>query len=160
MSAARSGVTHAIFVCELAVLDATVARLSAALDVHDWDGPADLPYLGLRNAISHSSGLEIVAPLDDTSPLAEHLRIHGEGLYGVVFGVADLETAIARASEHGVAPAAPGDPIFDVLRLDRGGPVYATYPQRFAVFKEAILALVHGTRVILGQIEPTEHTHA
>ena len=75
-------------------LDMTVARSAdAGLDVHDWDGPADPPYLGLRNAISHSSGLEIVAPLDDTSSLAEHLRMHGEGLFGVVFGVPDLEPA-------------------------------------------------------------------
>jgi hypothetical protein len=153
MSAARTGVTHAIFVCALARLDATVARLADALDVHDWDGPADLPYLGLRNAISHSAGLELVAPLDDTSPLAEHLQVHGEGLFGVVFGVPDLATALARAARNGVPPATPADPIFDVLRLDAGAPVYANYTERFETFNEAILSQVHGTTVILAQIE-------
>jgi hypothetical protein len=149
-------VTHAIFACALARLDMTVARLADALDVHDWDGPADLPYLGLRNAISHSSGLEIVAPLDDTSSLAEHLRMHGEGLFGVVFGVPDLEAALARAGQHGVSPATPTDPIFDVLRLDGGAPVYANYTHRFETFREAVLAPVHGTTVILGHIEMKE----
>jgi hypothetical protein len=148
-----------VFVCELNALDDTVRQLSDVLDVHDWDGPADLPYLGLRNAVSHESGLEVVAPLTDSSALATHLRERGPGVYAIVFGVRSVEQAVRRAAAHGVGPAGqveglPAVGILDSLLLNDGGPVYPSYPSRFAVHRQALLQPMAGVQMILGQLEP------
>jgi hypothetical protein len=148
-----------VLACHLANLDNTVALLSQSLDVHDWEGPADLPLFGLRNAVSYDSGLEVVAPLDDQSALSAHLRDRGEGVYAVVFGVGNLAEAVRHATAHGLAPAPPLDGlpeafVIDSLTANNGGPVYPSYPRRFAVHQETIMARVAGIHVILGQIEP------
>jgi hypothetical protein len=159
MQQAVGRVCLVVLVCELRNHSSTVERLSAVLDVHDWDGPADLPYLGLRNAVSHASGLEVVAPLEEGSALSAHLSEHGEGVYALVFGVRSLEESIARAHGEGVGLAGHVDGlpelgILDSLHLNSGGPVYPSYPRRFAVHRQAILQPFTAIQMILGQLEP------
>jgi hypothetical protein len=159
MAQAVGRVGLVVLACELANHQSIVTRLSEALDIHDWDGPADLPLFGLRVAVSHGSGLEIVAPLDAGSAVSAHLRERGEGVFAVVFGVDDLARATQYAAAHGMPPPAslPGLPdavVIDSLVANEGGPVFPSYPDRFAVHRETVLQQVAGIHVILGQLEP------
>lgn len=49
-------------------------------------------------------GVEIVAPADDESGVADFLEEHGPGLFGMVVRVADIEAAKAEFAEQGVDP--------------------------------------------------------
>ena len=51
--------------------------------------PVRLTYIDAGNAF-----LQLVEPLDDTSPIAAWLEQHGEGLHHVCFGVDDVEQAV------------------------------------------------------------------
>jgi len=147
-------ISHVIMACHLENHTAVVERLGAALGIDDWDGPADLEYLGFRHAISFTAGLEVVAPLTAESPLTAQLEANGEGLMGVVFGVQDLESALRRAEENGLPRADPTDGyIIDSLVLNGGKPVYPSFADRFAVFREVVLQPVSGTMLVLGQLE-------
>jgi methylmalonyl-CoA/ethylmalonyl-CoA epimerase len=55
-----------------------------------------LTYLDAGNAY-----VQLVEPLDDTSPLARWLEEHGEGLHHICFGVDDVSGAIAALSDPG-----------------------------------------------------------
>ena len=65
----------------------------------------DLPELGLHVLISWEGGVEIMAPVHETGTLVDSARrflaTHGEGVYSVVFNVADLEGAVARIARQG-----------------------------------------------------------
>jgi methylmalonyl-CoA/ethylmalonyl-CoA epimerase len=65
----------------------------------------DLPELGLHVLISWEGGVEIMAPVHETGSLVDSARsflaTHGEGVYSVVFNVADLEGAAARIARQG-----------------------------------------------------------
>ena len=52
--------------------------------------PARLTYLELGNAY-----LQLVEPLDDSSPIAEDLRRTGEGIHHVCFGADDVAEGLA-----------------------------------------------------------------
>jgi len=154
MNSNAGRISHVIMACYLENHTAIVERLGAALGIDDWDGPADLPYLGFRHAISFSAGLEVVAPLTAESPLTAQLEAHGEGLTGVVFGVKDLESALRRAEENGLPRADPTDNyIIDSLVLNGGQPVYPSFADRFTVFRQVVLQPVNGTMLVLGQLD-------
>lgn len=61
---------------------------------------ARLTYLNTGNAF-----LQLVEPLDATSPLAAWLEEHGEGLHHICFGVEEVEVAVAAMSDPGSAVA-------------------------------------------------------
>ena len=58
--------------------------------------PVRLTYIDAGNAF-----LQLVEPLDDTSPIAAWLEQHGEGLHHVCFGVDDVEQAVSWLSDPG-----------------------------------------------------------
>ena len=154
MTSNAGRISHVIMACYLENHAAVVERLGAALGIDDWDGPADLPYLGFRHAISFSAGLEVVAPLTAESPLTAQLDAQGEGLIGVVFGVNDLESALRRAEENGLPRADPTDHyVIDSLVLNGGQPVYPSFADRFATFRQVVLQPVNGTMLVLGQLD-------
>jgi methylmalonyl-CoA/ethylmalonyl-CoA epimerase len=55
---------------------------------------ARLTYLDLGNA-----WLQLVEPLREDMPVAEHLREHGEGLHHICFGVEDVERDAAAMGD-------------------------------------------------------------
>jgi len=87
---------------------------------------------GLRAAIAFEEGIELVAPLprkstQPPSPIyaafAEFLEKHGEGIFGGVFMVDDIEEACARAQEMGMGDLSlkygMGENELKLLGLDR-----------------------------------------
>lgn len=101
-------VDHVFWICHLEGQDDYVAELSRICDV-EFHGPIERPDLGTRIYISWRSGLEVIAPLPETTifsaSLKEHLQKKGEGLYGVVFGVEDIEEARRRVMGLGYTPS-------------------------------------------------------
>lgn len=101
-------VDHVIWACRAENQVAYIKKLSA-LTKHVFDGPHERPDVGVRTYLSWEGGLQILAPMDvDTlfaCAMREHLETKGEGLYGVVFGVPDIEEAKLRAVELGYQPS-------------------------------------------------------
>ena len=71
------------------------------LSLHDLD----LPELGIHVLISWQGGIEIMSPVYEQGILVEAARSfldsHGEGVYTVVFDVADLDGVVARIARQG-----------------------------------------------------------
>jgi len=61
--------------------------------------PVRLTYLDVGNAF-----LQLVEPLDRSSPLGTWLDANGEGLHHICFGVDDIPTAVTGLSDDGQAP--------------------------------------------------------
>jgi len=79
---------------------------------------------GVRVKVSWDGGIELISPIDNNSMLAKFIEKRGEGLFGVVFTVSDIEEARARADKKG----------FRVT-----GDVDSGLPEGFTVFKEITL---------------------
>lgn len=107
-------VDHAVYICNLADVDANIERLEMLTDAklercerHD---------MGALICVDWSAGLEVVAPLAPRSEVNEalhqRLETNGEGLLAIVYGVADLEAHKAKLETKGVAigPLMTGDP--------------------------------------------------
>src|SRR5271165_6838000 len=58
-------------------------------------------------AVSWDAGLELQSPVDieDGSALSKFLKERGEGLYGFIFRVRDLDFSIERLAQAGMQPA-------------------------------------------------------
>jgi hypothetical protein len=99
-------VDHVFWICRLENQASYAQQLAAICDT-EFHGPVDRPDLGTRIYISWRSGLEIIAPLEETTiysvSLTEHLAKRGEGLLGVIFGIADIEEGRKRAIRLGYA---------------------------------------------------------
>jgi hypothetical protein len=115
-------------------------KFTDLLSIDDWQevGEGDE---GIYIWISWSSGIELICPTRDVPAFQKHLDSHGEGFYAMVFGVADLEQAsshIHRISGRAPHPLgkAPG-PVFD----------------KFNVAREAIVGMVGGMRLMVGEFE-------
>lgn len=72
------------------------------------DGPHDKPEIGIRIAISWETGLELISPIRGSegagAVAANQILARGEGIYGVLFGVDDMEAALSRARLAGYTP--------------------------------------------------------
>ena len=97
-------VDHVLWVCRAENQERYVEQL-AELTEAEFRGPLERDDLGVRIYISLSSGLEVVSPLKintgHSQLLEDHLAIRGEGLFGVVFGVSDIDKARDRAISLG-----------------------------------------------------------
>jgi catechol 2,3-dioxygenase-like lactoylglutathione lyase family enzyme len=90
---------------------------------------------GVRCAISWEAGIELFSPLPGTTnPLAmgmlQHLEKHGEGLYGVAFGVDNADSGRDRAQEMGIAA--------NLLEFDKET-IKNHFEDKFKIFKEFVL---------------------
>jgi hypothetical protein len=138
-------ISHVVWCVRAENLDRVVAFFTDALGATFED--SSRPELGLRISIALDSGIELIAPAPELGPtparFLDFLEQRGEGVYDVVYGVADLDDAAAVAARYGVGVT------------HRGG--FADQPPwrgRFTVFNEAHLEPLHGIQLTLGRIEP------
>lgn len=105
---------------------------------------------GVRAAFSYEPGIEIASPIPGSNELmalalTQHIKEHGEGLYGVVFSVDDIEQARAKAEELGIG----------VLHKMEVAPdeIKRTFQDKYGTFIEYFLNPedTHGAIVVLGQ---------
>ena len=103
----RDHIDHVAWICHEENLDRNVKLLSELFAV-DFGEPAIRKDLGLTIYLSWESGLELVAPHAEVTPynglLHERLERRGEGMWGVIFGVENLENARERARALGYTP--------------------------------------------------------
>jgi methylmalonyl-CoA/ethylmalonyl-CoA epimerase len=59
------------------------------------------PHVRLTYLDAGSVAVQLVEPLDDASPLAQHLAEHGEGLHHICFAVADVPGTAAELADPG-----------------------------------------------------------
>jgi hypothetical protein len=118
-------------------------KLTELLGIDDWDevGEGDE---GIYIWISWKSGIELVCPTREVPAFEKHLAAHGEGFYCLVFGVPDLDRAIENVkrlsgrSPHLLGLAPPK--------------VY----EKFEIAREAIVGVVGGVRLMLGEFKPKD----
>ena len=137
-------ISHVQLVYPLADFEQALTQLTAVLGIEDWDR-FEVPF-GLAVAVSMEAGIEVVAPLTADHPWNDELRRRGAGVWAFVFGVADLDSAVDRASAAGVGLRAPA---FDVIANKEG-----RLPEHFDVLREAPLEVFANLEIRLGQIEP------
>lgn len=115
-------------------------KLTELLNINDWDEVGEGAE-GIYIWISWGSGIELICPIREVAAFEKHLTAHGEGFYGLVFGVADLNGAVAHVQQvSGRAPHLLGAAPAKVF-------------ERFDVAREAIVGVVGGMRLMLGEFE-------
>lgn len=138
-------VDHVFWICQLENQERYVRQLAAICDT-EFHGPVDRPDLGTRIYISWRSGLEIIAPLEETTSytksLKEHLAKRGEGLLGVVFGVANLEEARNRALALGYS-----------VSPEIGNAGHEPYLDETSVMKEIMVGDFMNSVLVFGEIQ-------
>jgi len=140
-------VSHVVFCVRAENLDRAAAFWRDTLGVNFED--ASRPELGLRIFVSLANGIELIAPSPDLGPtparFTEFLDQRGEGIYDIVYGVRDLDSAAAAAESFGVRVTHRGS--------------FADVPPwegRFVHLDEAHLEPLHGMTITLGRIEPRD----
>ncbi len=151
-------VDHVVFIYKKENLSRMVEEFGKVLNITDWDGPEDVPYFGVFKAQSLEAGLELVAPLSDEGPLADHLRTHGEGFYALIYGVKDIFKAVEHAQKHdaNIQLDENGKPLLlDCLTIIDGKPVHASWESRTQKYLEVPLTL-GGLNCYLSEIVPAK----
>jgi hypothetical protein len=143
----RCGLSRVVLVYKEENFDAAMASFREALNIQDFDEPFLPPDLGLRCTVSWRTGIELIAP-HGTDGYAAHMRAHlaekGEGFFGLVYEVPDLEAGEARAA--GAGYAALGQ--LDCLHAN------PSWKALFSKAVEAPLAPIAGVDVTLIQLDP------
>lgn len=135
--------TRVILIYRPENLGSALEAFRRTLGVTDFEGPFEPPGFGLRVGISFGAGIELIAPVGEEG-FAEmgrsYLAEHGEGFFGLVCGVDDLDAAEARAAAAGNARRG--------ARLDcfKARPEWR---ERFASLQEAVIGAVAGIEVTL-----------
>lgn len=124
--------------------EAARKQFSALLGIDDWDDMGEV-YESVHVIVSWGSGLELIRPTrpGSGSNFDQHLAAHGEGFYSLVFGVADLDQAMAHVAKQGASAYAlprPPESIFDT----------------FDVAREAIIGEVGAIHLTLGEFKPAK----
>lgn len=132
-------VDHVAWVCFPKNYDRNIEFLSKLGGI-PLDGPHDKPEQGIRIAISWETGLEVISPIEGSKGVAaigaNQLLERGEGIYGVLFGVADMDAALERASAAGYTPG----------NLIRGGlDPHAPWAGKYKTFLESNITKVMNT---------------
>jgi hypothetical protein len=146
--ATRNGVSRTVLIYRPENFDAAVTDFANALGIADFGETIEPPGFGLRVAVSWATGLELIAPLGEEGFSGEawdFLNTRGEGLFGLVWEVDELEAGEARAAAAGFPRKAE--------RLDclLANPVWRA---RFSVAMEAPLEPIAGVGVTLIRVEP------
>ena len=97
-------VDHIIWICRIENIKQHVAEMEKVSGVKFQTFTSEK--WGLEIHLSWEAGLEVVAPLPQRNDFnAEHqdwLEANGEGVFGIVFGVRNLEETKARLASQGV----------------------------------------------------------
>jgi hypothetical protein len=100
-------VDHVAWICRQENLDRCVETMSKLCNI-DFGEPLVHEEFGLTIFLSWKAGLEIVSPHAQVTTynklLHERLDNRGEGMWGVIFGVENLEAARERARLLGYQP--------------------------------------------------------
>jgi hypothetical protein len=121
-------------------------KLTELLGIDDWDEVGDGDE-GIYIWISWASGIELICPTREVPAFEKHLAAHGEGFYCLVFGVADLHQAmvhikaITGRAPHPLGSAPPK--------------VY----EKFDIAREAVVGVVGGVRLMLGEFKSKSLDH-
>ena len=105
----------------------------------------EAPGSGLKILFSLDSGLELVAPVDDTASPQYRSFLEatgGGGLFGLVYKVRDVDEVAAKAQDAGVET---------VRRISYTG--RAPWSEQYEMLEEAVLAEHEGMRIVVAQIE-------
>ena len=144
----RTGLSRLLMLYREENFDAALETFRAALGVTDIDAPLVLAEMGLRIAVSWDTGLELVAP-HGSGAYADAMRARldekGEGIFGVVYRVPDLDVGEARAAQAGYPREG------ERINCLAANPDWRS---RFALAMEASLAPMAGVDVTLIQLEP------
>lgn len=114
-------------------------EFSQLLGVDDWEDLGDLDDVKLSIWISWKAGLELICPIGPGSFVDDHLAKHGEGFFEMVFGTADLASAMERVNRSGGR----------AIALDVVPPEPAV--RQYAVTREAIVGEIGKINVLLGE---------
>ncbi len=137
-------VDHVLYIARAENQAAYVEQLAKLCNVR-FHGPVDKPDLGVRLYISWTAGLEVISPVSETAPWSLHMKKYiedrGEGLMGVVFGVADIDAARAHADGLGYRTS-------EVIENDGTEP-YATETE---AMKETVVGDIINTMFVFGEI--------
>lgn len=145
--AGRNGVQRVVMVYRPENFQSALEEFRNVLNITDFDGPHDLPALGLRVALSWDTGVEIITPMAQgpyVESMWEILKTKGEGIFNLVYQVDDLSRAEQRAALHG-RPCVGGH--LDALE------VQSAWRERFRIALEAPLTPIAGVSVTLIQLE-------
>jgi hypothetical protein len=130
--------------------DRYMQLMSDALGVV-WDEVVPNEGTGIIAVPSWDCGVELIAPLDPQGSVGrlvqDRIDRFGEGSVTLVWGVADMETAVSRATAHG------GEHLFDVKMNDE------PWLRRFESFREAKVRIFpddFSSTVTFGEIVPRE----
>jgi hypothetical protein len=66
-----------------------------------WDEAVPNESAGVIAVPSWDAGLELIAPMRPSGTIWERIQRWGEGTVTLVWGVADMDTAVAHATAHG-----------------------------------------------------------
>jgi hypothetical protein len=108
----RQNINHidgVIWVCHHETIKENVERL-ARLAGSRFPGPYLNDALGAHISMCSSAGMQVMAPVRGSSArmaqaLSARLEAHGEGVFGVLYGVADISAAKARIKKLGYEPS-------------------------------------------------------
>jgi len=126
-------------------VDRYITLLSDVLGI-TFDEPIVNEDIGVIAVLSWGSGFEIMAPLRREGPHWDKLQRFGEGTCTIIFGVADLDSAVQRARANGADLA---------WEVKLGGD--EPWLRRFKLFREARLNAFDDNfacTLTLSQIEP------
>jgi hypothetical protein len=142
---------HFAWVCLPENLERYVALLSQLGDTR-FDGPHGKIEAGIYIALSWETGLEIVSPIPGATgrlvDRARNLLKPGEGVYAVLYGVPDLEPAVARARAVGCTPTG--------LVIGGGDPT-VPWVGKYKVFHEIDVCKFMNTDFLYCMVEYPDH---
>ncbi|MEM8767746.1 MAG: VOC family protein [Pseudomonadota bacterium] len=93
---------------------------------------ADLDDAGVRQAffsLQDGTFIELIAPMSDSSPLADLLARRGEGIHVLALRVDDLDSTVARLQDEGVRLSGVGTPQVFVHPSESNGVLVQLWPE-------------------------------
>ncbi len=109
------------------------------------EGPIESQEQGVRIYIDWESGIELMSPADPEKAVApmKFLRERGEGVWRIIYGVASVDDAVARAAELGINQLFRAK---DCINLSE------SWSSRFELIDECPMEPVHGVALSFGDI--------